>query len=318
MQLVRDYRATGWKIELSLGLHDAPPDWALKLEPWTDQDGATYLDGPNWFNPTIQQEIASYIGVVMQTLGPDTIDAVRIGGTSAAGEIDYPLAPPPYKYTAYSASALAGTPLIAKNPVPQCKPPSCTASDAATFYAWYVTSLAAFCNFQVDKLRAAGFQGDVQWLMGGGGVTPALKSLLLSHGLAPTADLPDDSGVSAAGLDEPVLIAQIASKDAHTVITNTGINDSTTLGANETSTDVEQWSAPHWTAYNADLYHLRKTAENVGFQNGVYDTAADMQRAFAEMTALGYGKLMWAFDTELRTAHGATIDDYARNIAQAR
>ena len=41
LDTIAKYRALGWKIELSLGLHEAPPAWALDLEPWQDQDGRT-------------------------------------------------------------------------------------------------------------------------------------------------------------------------------------------------------------------------------------------------------------------------------------
>jgi hypothetical protein len=301
------YRAAGWKIELSLGLHGNPPAWALAVEPWRDQDGTSYSDGPNWFNTTMQHDIAAYIQFVVHTIGPANIDAVRIGGTSGAGEINYPEMPP-YKYAAFSPSALAS------NPVPQCKPPSCSAHDAAIFYAWYVGALTAFCNSQVATLRAAGYTGDVSWLFAGGGVTPGLKQLMLDHGLAPVDDVPDDYHVAGGGIDEPEIIAHIADKGSRTIVTNTGVNDSTINGADEGSADPEMWSSPHWTAYNADRFGLRKSGENVGYQDDGYDSAADMQHAFDTMTRFGYSKLMWAFDLQLRTEHGATIDDYARLI----
>ncbi len=80
------------------------------------------------------------------------------------------------------------------------------------------------------------------------------------------------------------------------------------------------WSAPHWTAYNADRYQLRKAGENVGYGPDGYDTAARMQLAFDTMKAFGYSKLMWAFDLQMRTEHGATVQDYARliQVASAR
>ena len=315
LDTIAHYRAAGWKIELSFGLHGDPPDWVLGIEPWRDQDGATYGDGPNWFNASVQQAIADYLAYVVQTIGPENLDAVRIGGTSGAGEINYPEMPP-YKYAAFSPSALAGTALVPKNPAPQCKPPSCSAHDAPIFFAWYVDALAGFCNFQVATLRGAGYQHDASWLFAGGGVTPGLKQLMLDHGLAPTADVPDDYHVAGGGIDEPELIANIADKGEHTVVTNTGIDDSSVAGADETSADPEAWSAPHWTAFNADRFMLRKGGENVGYQADGYDTAARMQVAFDVMDRFGYAKLMWAFDAQLRTEHGATVDDYARLIAR--
>lgn len=318
-QRIATYRAAGWKIELSLGLHGNPPEWAATVEPWMDQTGATQTtNGPNWFSATVQKDIDDYITYVIQTIGPTNIDAVRIGGTSNAGEVDYPIGDQPYRYSAFSASALAGTPLIPKNPAPSCKPPTCSATDAPIFLAWYVDSLSKFCNHQVETIRTAGYQGDVSWLFAGGGISPGLKTLMLANGLGPSTEAPDDYGVASAGLDEPELIGKIADKGTRTVIVNTGVNDSTIATADEASTDPELWSAPHWTAYNADKYMLRKAGENVGYTADGYDSAARMQLAFDTMKKYGYGKLMWAFDKEMRTANGAKIEDYKRLIDLSR
>jgi hypothetical protein len=306
---IQKYRAAGWRIEVSFGLH-YPPSWAAQIEPWVDQNGNTYASQPNWFNPQVQAKVAALIQHVIQGIGPGQIDAIRIGGLTDAGEMIYPVTPA-YDYVAYSASALAGTAMAPKNPAPQCKPPSCTATDAETFYGWYVDALAAFGNFQVAAARAAGFTGDVQWLMPGVGVRPSWRASLIANGLDLHAQYPNDYDVSAGGCEWPRIMGDIAEKTSTVVIDCTSLNDSSAANANESSANVLEWSSAHWVAYNADLLGFRKSGENKG-----EDGDAGMALTFAKVNAYGYRKLMWAFDGQLYDGTHASLAEYATYIGE--
>jgi hypothetical protein len=304
---IQTYRSAGWKIELSFGLH-YPPTWATLVEPWVDQNGATYTQQANWFNASVQKEISAEIAYVIGSIGPGNIDAIRIGGLTSAGEMIYPVTPA-YDYVAYSASALSGTSLAPANPVPTCKPPTCGQADATTFYGWYVDSLAAFGNFEVAAARQAGFTGDVQWLMPGVGVRPSWLAMLLANGLDLSAQYPNDYDISAGGCEWPRIMGDIADKNAQVVIDCTSLNDSSAVGANESSSNDLDWSSAHWVAYNADQLGFRKSGENKG-----EDGDAGMALAFEKVTAYGYEKLMWAFDDQLYSGQYASIQSYAAFI----
>jgi hypothetical protein len=249
---------------------------------------------------------------MLAAIGPQNVDAVRIGGLHEYGEVLYPQEPG-YRYLAYSPSAMRGTSLIPANPVPNWRPGQASPNgEARTFWNWYSDSLAAFCNFQVRAVRNAGFGGDVQWELPGNGARPPWVSDLIASNLDLSSTYPNDYHISGGGADWVRIIDAIQTKDSRTVITQTGINDSTAYNASEQGTNVYDWSAAHWVASLADKYGLRKSAEN---DSGHVDLAG-MQMAFKKMNEYGYEKLMWAFDNWLHDGGHATISQYGQLISQ--
>lgn len=149
------FRAEGFKVVLNFGLQHAPA-WVLSRPNarFTNQHGRQYLGhdvADLVFERGLRPLAERYTEKVFAELGTDFY-AVRVGG-GPSGELSYPGSKRTQgrsenDYWAFSAAAAASNPVPAWRP---CRPSP--HDEARRFLDWYLESLLAFQQWQVDTVR---------------------------------------------------------------------------------------------------------------------------------------------------------------------
>jgi len=298
-------REAGYKIVLDLGLQ-YPPAWARQIQPMQDQYGNTYDRHVNavW-SAEVRDEIAAYIKRAFADFGTDFY-GIRVG---SGGWIEtmYPPTPAGFRHSYWAFDPAA----MASNPVPDWRPGQASPNDEARrFYTWYVESLAGVVNWQHRIIRRY-YDGKLLQLFAGIGVRPEGWEGLIADNLIPGAKrLGVDAAARGVVIDR--LVGSIQDKrDVVLVSCSLGDASATAWWLDEDSADRLKWSSSHWAADVAKRHGMPIWGENGG-----YDDDATMKLVFEQLEQFDYGALFWAFDKQLHEGTYASIDDYARLIAE--
>ena len=303
-------QAAGFGVILSLGFHD-PPRWIHQRYAnsyYVNQYGDRYVDAADGsdanlvFNSDLRRAASVYIDSVFATFGT-AFAAVRLGG-GRYGELTYP--PAEYGgrtncYWAFDANALASMPVRNWRPAH-----AALAGEAQRFVNWYLDRLVDFQNWQIDAVRAAGYDGPLMMLYPSWGIRRGDLNDAIRGDLAGTTPA-EQNGEIQRGYD---FVRQIgAIHDPEVIVTTTWL-DADPSGDNQV--DPRYWSPVKYLAHLAQTHplHLSVYGENTG-QGSV------QQLALSADQTVHYGLIgmAWLNERELFSHHYATLDDFRRVIA---
>lgn len=322
------YRAAGMQVMLELGIQ-YPPAWIFQKRNsrFINQYGDAFAADPTGgncgvnavFNPAMRDLIGAYVRQVFADLGTDFY-AVRLGG-GRYGEVGYPDSRYAGKSNCYWAfdplaqGKVSGLPAGMKPcPVPGWIPgtPSPDHAAARAFANWYMACLQNYHDWQIAHMRRY-YHGPLAMLYPSFGIRPGQLDLAVSGDLNGGTS-PEKNGEVQRGFDFARFVAGI--RDPKVIVYGTGI-DFPRPGpyVDDTSDNPALWCSIHWLSTLAAAHHppLAVWGENAG-----HNDAADMQLCFRRVRMYGLMGMMWAFDPELHDKHHASIEDYARLIAQEK
>lgn len=170
-QQILDARGLGLIVSFEYAPH-YPPAWAkAAIEPFTDQEGATYAsadsgkDVRNWIWTALgRQYIEDFYTKVYQGLTPDnrnSIVFIKFGG-GYYGEIQYPVEfrSMPFSYWGYGSSMQSGIglfPGLDACPVPGYVVFSGNDENDILWINWYLKGIENFVQWQINLLKSLGF-----------------------------------------------------------------------------------------------------------------------------------------------------------------
>lgn len=336
---LREFRAAGARVEVSLGLQH-PPDWVFEKHAsaaFADQYGNRSAEVPNLvFSRALREEAARYAARVAEELGPDAFWAVRVG-VSETGEFTYPGSPEGAEGASYWAfddaaqGRSAGLPAgVRATPLPGWRPGDAayrgvpvTSAQVATWDDWYLASLADAVNWQVRLYRSLGFDGVVKVLVPGSGYYPADRAAAVRSRL--------DGSVA------PALLARgagffrtvgLVRKDGEVHIVPTSVVDGTGEPRNngcapdDARIDVQAppsavprtWSSVRWVTAIAAREGFPVSGESAGPHVAPYHPGV-MEEAARQTRSCRLEGLMWAFDENLYDGTpGSSLREYAHMI----
>jgi hypothetical protein len=319
------FKQAGMQVVLGAGLQ-YPPAWVYSYpnSRYVNQYGVAAGPINLTFNSALRGKATAYLNRIAQDLGPQSFSAVRIGSGGSVETLypDESDGTHNNSFWAYDANAQASSPF------PGWKPgdttyqgqPFSTAS-VQQWYAWYVQSLTDGVNWQIATYKAAGFTGDMQVLLPGQGVRPSDYTKAVNGYLAGAGDDNKTVGRGAVwnkvvdGLSDRQRVVLYVSSLAD----GSGWNDScqaSDASVSLTDSQIYNWSAARWVAYNANRYGLAKNGENPGRgdTNGYGKTM--LQAAANQMQSCGFQGFLWAHDSNLYDGSGVSLADYQAVINQ--
>ncbi|GAA1973350.1 hypothetical protein [Kitasatospora viridis] len=329
-------RAAGLQLELDPGLA-SPPDWLLDLPGarYLDQYGDAFPDCANLvFSAQVRDRARDYLARVAADLGPAAFRAVRIG-IDDSGEFSYPAAGPTGRTNAYWAfdAAAQGTgaalpPGTAPNPYPGWRPGQTsyqgrefTTTQVTTWYDWYLGALSGAVDWQLNTLRAVGFQGLLRVLVPGTGYHPAE----LTGEIAAHLDGSVEPTLTAQGVGFYLTLGQLTHLPGVQIVSTALVDgtgqpadnpcepgDDTVDTRSPQATQVYSWSSTRWVARAARQNGFALLGgESAGTQVSPYRPGV-MAAAARQMAACGLTDLMWAFDHNLYDGTpGSSLADYS-------
>ncbi|MDQ3815263.1 MAG: beta-galactosidase [Armatimonadota bacterium] len=327
-QRLQTFRAGGMQMVLDFGVQ-YPPAWLLEMPDsrYVNQYGDAFVDttpgkniGNMVFNRALRDRQAAYMRRVFTDFGTDFF-AVRLGG-GWYSELNYP--PHRFKerqncYWAFDALAQGQKPGLPEGvrpcPVPAWIPgmPSDPHPDdkhraARRFIDWYLDSLKNYHDWQIATARRS-YAGRLAMLYPSWGIRPGQLEAAIAVDLNGTTS-PEKNGEIQRGFDFARFIAGI--QDRGVVVYCTWL-DANPRFSNENSPDPARWSPVHYLASLAQAHplHLAVWGENTG-QN---DDAA-MRLCFTRMKAYDLIGVMWAFEHQLYDGKHASLDLFAKLIAE--
>jgi hypothetical protein len=329
-------REAGFKVILSLGYHDTPP-WVHRNYPnsyyvnqfgerWT---GDTFIVGNEVvldttgvvegtpsdngdanlvFNHRLRGLVASYMKDVLRDFGTDFY-GVRLGG-GRYGEVTYP----PAKfggnsnlYWAYDRNAQRNA---AKAGIRGWRPGEPSPNgEASKFLDWYLGSLVDYQNWQVRRLREAGYAGKIMLLYPGPGLRPGdIKAATASN--LDGSTLAEVHGVLQSGHDFAQQVRMI--KDDNVLVTTTWL-DAPTSGDDDE--DPSSWSP---VKYLSTLAHSNPARPGLYGENTGAGSPEDMRVAASQMRCYGLVGMAWYDEEQLFSGRFATLNDYERVIESSK
>ncbi|MFJ4209638.1 hypothetical protein ACIPY2_14390 [Paenarthrobacter sp. NPDC089675] len=339
-------RDAGLKVLLSPGLQ-YPPAWVRKLPggQLKANDGGVLKNGPAEviFSSEVREAAKEYLARLLSITGVEDIAAVRVG-TNATGELGYPGPSDDGddpRYWGFGDAPQQGKGLAAgvlPSPMPGWIPGSASWNGRAVnsrqvqeWWDWYAGAAIGAVVWQVNELRALGYQGRVQVPVAGRGVLPADKAKAIAGYLDGRAN-PD--GAQERGLDYVAqfkVLSQLSGVD----VDFTGLDDVSAVKAraalaNQDSCqpgddhavegDVALWSSHRYTSALARRAGLGLVGENPGPPDSPStggsewsDSLADqLSRAPRYAAECGMSMFLFGFEDNLFDdgRSGVTVDDY--------
>jgi hypothetical protein len=235
---------------------------------------------------------------------------------------------------AYNDAAQTGDGLpngVSTTPLPGWTPGATTWHDVkvtraqvSNWFNWYIQEVAGAAIWQIELVRALGYQGRFVLPLAGRGTLPADLDLALTARLNGTADR---DGSLEGGLFYPTQLRLIAAAVGTDLVSAdvTGLDDATAVDARELSpqqdscqaSDItvdlktmkgaEKWSSSRWTIANARQAGLDVVGENPGSPDAPGtggnadsdDLRAQMQHAPRYAAECGLSGFYWAFEDDL-------------------
>ena len=316
-QEVLAHKAAGRKVTLGLGTHYTP-NWVfsdLRNTRGVDRYGNDCHDLNVVYSYDARQEIRDYIDHVMNALGPDNIDAVRL---TSGGNGELMLSD-----DTYCAFGYIGVTKL-RNSQPSTGQPGTNATTAQhkAWADWYVRSIADAADIQANELRASdhlGWHGRIEYIMPGSGVRPSAFDYYAQQGL------PD--GLLGLGVAWYKMADEISHR-WHATLHQSGVGDGTDnnvgCSAGDSSKSVtdpalDGWSSTRWIAFLADHYGYGASGENPGYGDSVPESYYDNPNGLVQ-DATGLAKscnlraFYWAHDWNLWDNGGLDFSDYASAI----
>jgi len=329
---LKELREAGFKIIFSFGYQDPPP-WVHRNYPdsyyvnqygerWT---GDTFIVGHEVvldrrgivegtptdngdanlaFNHRLRGLVASYMKDVLRDFGTDFY-GVRLGG-GRYGEVTYPPASFGGKdnlYWAYDRNAQRSA---AKAGIRGWRPGDLSPNgEARRFLDWYLDSLVDYQNWQVKRLREAGYAGKIMLLYPGRGLRPGeIEAAAVSNlGGSTPAEV---HGVLQSGHDFARQVRMI--EDDNVLVTTTWL-DAPTSGDDDE--DPSNWSA---AKYLFTLAKSNPAGPGLYGENTGAGSSEDMRVAAYQMRRYGLVGMSWYDEEQLFSGRYATLDDYERVI----
>lgn len=318
------YQAVGIQVGFVVGLHHNP-SWVTSLTngAYVDQNGvSTGLGGggpyPNLvFSTQVRAAATAYLNDVVATLGTTGVAYYRLG-VGENGECYYPDTNGEQWWAFDAAAQSTGGSLlpagVGANPLIGWIQGNSTYSGgtvtptlATAWYNWYAGALINCLEWQISTFRAAGYAGQIQAPLAGGGTGPFIigfrENLLLAAqtGYDPFFTV---NTVAAWHLITPALAAY----DANITIDSTSVGGGDGSPANNISQPgdltvtlanadpwVSAWSAVRWVAYLAALAGCPLIGETAN--NNVTTTALPTVVNVAQ--GCGVKALLWLTDDSL-------------------
>lgn len=298
------------------------------------EDGTTYSSGIDTVWAASGRLIwQQYIDRVANDIGLNNFTVIRINSISD-GEFLYESSPARH-FFAYGAAPQLGTGLAtgqAITPFPGWITGSAnngvtTAAQVQTWLTWYLQSLVNSAAWQMAYFRSKGFTGKFEVLCSGTGSFPNNTTTQVN------GFLPNPSNIVAVGAvwDQLIPLLAALTEAPNIVIELSAMGDgsgqpvdnvagSTDQAVTVSGTNVNNWSATRWVAYNATKAGFALAGENTGFSTGNAVRYADpsnqgvMALAVQQAKAAGLSRYYWAHDNKLQDGT-VTLANYAANIA---
>lgn len=319
---ISGFESHGLQVVVELGLQYTP-SWVLDLPngQLVDQNGRQ-SGTPNYeWNPTVQQDMYTFVKSVVNGLAPVHPLAYRIG-LSNSGEMLYA--------DNSAGSWWAYGDAQATSPMPGWVPGQTTWKGAPVtrtqvdaWYSWYLFGLVNAEHAEINAIRNAGYTGHLLLVMPGDGTTPSQYTKRLAADLGDAARL-DTFGTMDTGAVWWLQLRMLNSWDAlggGDFVDVSSVGDSTGVGAcqaGDTGLSLAQadpwvsgWDDTRWLSYLARINGLGVVGENPGGQTGAQLTAI-----VGLARSCGFNGFFWQSDASLYAGGtGATLADYAAAIA---
>ena len=302
-QSVLAHKNAGQKVTLGLGTHYNPrwTETKLRSSIGVDNHGNNCHMLNSVFSYDVRQAIRKYISKVVNYIGKDNIDRIRVtsGGN---GELMFS----DESYCSYGHIGITKL----RNSQPSAGKPGTNSTTAQhkNWAMWYTGALADSADFQMNQIRASNhlqWKGPIELIMPGSGVKPS------AFNYAAQQHLPD--GLLGLGVAWDKVASQINHRwhvNLHQSGTGDGTDNDRGCQSGDSSKSVndpaaDNWSSSRWIAYLAGHYgYGGASGENPGYGDSVpeswYENPNGLVVAATNLAkTCDYRAFYWAHDGRL-------------------